>query len=138
MTETGNPNWWSRNWKWFVPVGCLSLILLFCAFIAVVFGAASGVMKSSDAYKEGLARAQASAAVTEALGTPVVTGWFTSGSVNVSGGSGEAHLEIPISGPKGKGTIYVEAAKSAGAWSYSKLEVAIAASGERIDLLDGS
>jgi hypothetical protein len=42
MTETGNPNWWSRNWKWFVPVGCLSLILLFCAFIAVVFGAASG------------------------------------------------------------------------------------------------
>jgi len=28
--------------------------------------------------------------------------------------------------------------KSAGAWSYSKLEVAIASSGERIDLLDGS
>ena len=130
-------NWWSRNWKWFVPVGCLSLILLFGAFIAVVLGAASGMMKSSDAYKEGLARAQASAAVTEALGTPIAPGWFTSGSVSVTGGSGEAHLEIPVSGPKSKGTIYVEATKSAGEWSYSKLEV-VTASGERIDLLDGS
>jgi len=130
-------NWWSRNWKWFVPVGCLSLILLFGAFIAVVLGAASGMMKSSDAYKEGLARAQASAAVTEALGTPIAPGWFTSGSVSVTGGSGEARLEIPISGPKSKGTIYVEATKSAGEWSYSKLEV-VTASGERIDLLDGS
>ena len=138
MTEASSPNWWSRNWKWFVPAGCLSLILLFGAFIAVVVGAASGMMKSSDAYKEGLARAQASAAVTEALGTPIAPGWFTSGSVNVSGGSGEAHLEIPISGPKGKGKIYVEATKSTGEWSYSKLEVVIAASGEHIDLLDGS
>ena len=121
-----------------MPAGCLSLILLFGAFIAVVVGAASGMMKSSDAYKEGLARAQASAAVTEALGTPIAPGWFTSGSVNVSGGSGEAHLEIPISGLKGKGKIYVEATKSTGEWSYSKLEVVIAASGEHIDLLDGS
>jgi hypothetical protein len=138
MTAVASPNWWSRNWKWFVPVGCLSLILIFCAFIAVVVGAASGMMKSSDAYKEGLARAQASTAVTEALGTPITPGWFTSGSVNVSGGSGDAHLEIPISGPKGKGKIYVEATKSAGDWSYSKLEVVIAASGEHLDLLDGS
>ena len=138
MPDSATPNWWTRNWKWFVPVGCLSLILIFCAFLAVVIGAASSMMKSSDAYKAGLARAQASAAVTEALGSPIAPGWFTSGSVNVSGGSGEAHLEIPISGPKGKGTIYVEATKSAGEWSYSKLEVAIAASGERIDLLDGS
>jgi hypothetical protein len=137
MTEPATPSWWSRHWKWFVPVGCLSLILLFCAFIAVVVGAASGMMKSSDAYKEGLARAQASAAVSEALGSPIAPGWFTSGSVNLSGGSGEAHLEIPISGPKGKGTLYVEATKSAGEWSYSKIEVVVAASGARIDLLDG-
>ncbi len=134
MNEIAAPSWWSRNWKWFVPVGCLSMILLFCAFIAVVFTAASGMMKSSDAYKAGLARAQASAAVTEALGSPIAPGWFTSGSVNLTGGSGEAHLEIPISGPKGKGTVYVEGTKSAGEWTYSKLEVVIAASGARIDL----
>lgn len=138
MNEPAKQNWWSRNWKWFVPVGCLSLILLFCAFVAVVFTAASGIMKSSDAYKAGLARAQASPAVSAALGSPIEAGWFASGSVNVTGPSGEAHLEIPISGPKGQGKVFVEATKSAGAWTYSKLEVLVEASGERIDLRDGS
>jgi len=138
MNEPATKNWWGRNWKWFVPVGCLSLILLLCAFVAFVATAASGMMKSSDAYREGLSRAQASAEVTDAVGSPVEAGWFTSGSVNVSGSTGEAHLEIPISGSKGKGKIFVEATKSAGEWHYSKLEVLVLSSGERIDLLDGS
>jgi len=30
-------NWWSRNWKWFVPTGCLTLILLFSLFLALIF-----------------------------------------------------------------------------------------------------
>jgi len=42
--------------------------------------------------------------------------------------------EIPISGPKGKGTIYVEARKSAGHWSFLKLFVEVGVDGERIDL----
>jgi len=138
MNETATPNWWGRNWKWFVPVGCLSMILLFCAFLAVVFGAASGMMKSSDAYKHALALAEASPAVTEALGSPIHPGWFTSGSIKTTGATGEAQLEIPISGPKGKGKIYVEGTKSAGEWTYSKLDVLVEASGERIDLNDGS
>ena len=55
-------------------------------------------------------------------------------NTNVNGGSGDADLSIPISGPKGKATIYAVAKKSAGEWSYSKLAVKIDSSGETIDL----
>ena len=52
----------------------------------------------------------------------------------MNGGSGNADLTIPISGPKGKGTLYVVATKSAGEWTYSKLVVKIDSTGETIDL----
>jgi Cytochrome oxidase complex assembly protein 1 len=56
----------------------------------------------------------------------------------VNGASGESNLAIPISGPKGKGTVYVSAIKSLGQWSYSGLVVEVAQTRERIDLLQRS
>ena len=60
---------------------------------------------------------------------------FLSGNINVNGPSGEAKIEIPIHGPKAKGTIYVEATKSAGKWNYSLMQVAVEGEDTRIDLL---
>ena len=127
--------WWSRNWKWFVPTGCcLTPLVLGGAFLAFLVLVVFGAMKQSDAYKMAVARAKADPRVTSALGTPIDEGWFMSGKTNVNGGSGDADLSIPISGPKGKGTIYAVATKSAGEWTYSKLEVKIDSTGETIDL----
>src|SRR4030095_2333626 len=69
-----------------------------------------------------------------ALGTPIKEGLVPSGKTNVEGSSGEADLAIPISGPKGKATIYAVATKSGGEWNFSKLSVAIEG-GETIDLV---
>lgn len=135
------PGWWSRNWKWAVPVGgcggCLAFVLIGAIFFSTIFFAIFGAMKSSDVYKTALARAQSNSAVLEALGSPIKDGLLVSGSTNVNGASGQADLAIPISGPRGKGTIYVAATKSAGEWNYSRLEVEIDATKERIDLLAG-
>jgi hypothetical protein len=90
-------------------------------------------MKSSDVYKTALARAKADPRVQQALGSDIHEGMFTSGKTNVTGPSGDADLSIPISGSKGKATIYVVATKSAGEWQYSKLTVKTD-SGEEIDL----
>ncbi len=128
-------NWWSRNWKWLVPSGCLTILLLFAIFVFAIISFAFGIMKSSDVYKDTLVKVSADPAVIEALGSPIKDGLFFSGSTNVNGASGEANLAIPISGPKGKGTIYVVAEKSAGLWNYSILAVEIAKTKERIDLL---
>jgi Cytochrome oxidase complex assembly protein 1 len=100
----------------------------------IVFSA----IKSTDPYKDALARAKMHPAVIEALGSPIKEGFFVSGNTNVNGASGDANLAIPISGPKGKGTIYAKATKSLGRWSYSDLVVEIQATGKRIDLLKGA
>ena len=128
------PGWWTRNWKWFVPTGCLSILALGAGFLFLIFFAVFATLKSSDTYKTALATAKADSRVAGALGSPINDGFFISGSTNVSGASGKSDLSIPISGPKAKGTIYVVATKEAGEWSYSKLVVEVDKSGERIDL----
>lgn len=128
------PGWWSRNWKWFVPVGCLTLILLFCLFLALIFGVVMTSMKSSDAYKQAVATARANPVVVEKLGTPIKEGFFVTGNINVQNNSGDADLTIPISGPKGKAVIHAVARKSVGKWEYSRLTVAIEGQPE-LDLL---
>ncbi|PYJ91413.1 MAG: hypothetical protein DMF42_00455 [Verrucomicrobia bacterium] len=135
VSPTPRPNWWKRNWKWFVPVGCFSIAVLFVAFVAAVVLIVFSAVKSTDVYKDALTRAKAHPAVIEALGSPITEGFLLSGNTNVNGASGEANLSIPVSGPKGKGTIYVAATKSLGRWNYSGLVLEIAKTDQRIDLL---
>ena len=127
-------NWWTRNWKWFVPTGCLTLLALFAAFVILILVIAFSAMKSTDVYKDALGKAKTNAAVINALGAPIKDGFFVSGNTNVNGASGESNLAIPISGPKGKGTIYLKAEKSLGRWNYLDLVVEIQKTEERIDL----
>ncbi len=129
-------SWWQRNWKWFVPVGCLGLLVLFTGFIALIVSVVFGILKSSEVYQVALDAARSEPAVEMALGTPIEEGLFVMGNINVSGSSGNADLAIPISGPEDEGTIYAVAEKSAGQWAFSILEVEIKTTGERIDLLE--
>jgi hypothetical protein len=137
MQPPSPPGWWARNWKWFAPVGCLTLIALVAAFVACFILLVLGSMKSTDGYKLALQKAQNDPRVQQRLGTPIEDGLFVSGSVKVSGSSGKADLTIPISGPKGKGTIYVDATKFAGEWKFNRLEVGFDGGGEpkTVDLL---
>ncbi|MCD6406177.1 MAG: hypothetical protein J7M19_10155 [Planctomycetes bacterium] len=135
MNQIPRKNRRSQNRKWFVPVltvGAIVVSVGFCIGIAYLF---FGLMKSSNAYKGAVARASESSAVTAMLGSPVKAGFFLSGNISLSGSSGQADLAIPISGPKGKGVIYVEATKSAGKWTFTKLAVRIKDSRQHIDLL---
>ena len=136
MDQKHEKNWWNRNWKWFVPVGCLGSLILFVGFIALIVCLVFGMMKSSDVYKQALAKAKARPAVQATIGTPIEEGLLITGNINVSGPSGQANLSIPISGPDGKATIYLVAAKSAGQWSFSTLVVEIKQTRQRIDLLE--
>ena len=103
-----------------------------CGLLAFLF--ATGIMKQSDAYKIALARAQANPVVIEAIGSPISQTGIVSGNSNVSGAVGEANLSIPLSGPKGKATLYVVAKKSADTWFFQTMVVKIEKTGERIDL----
>ena len=135
------PSWFRRNWKWFVPVGCVLPLLACVGFVVAIVAVVFGAIKSSDVYTQALERARSSEEVQAALGTPVEDGWFVSGSININGSSGNADFAIPLSGPNGSATMYVVATKSADRWRFSTLDVAVDDSAERIDLLadsDGS
>lgn len=130
------PSWWQRNWKWFVPTGCATIVVLFGAFAATVFFFASSMMTSSDAYADALAAIRTHPDVIEAIGTPIEPDGFTGGSIKTTPSSGNADLRIPVAGPKGKATIYVVATKSAGEWAMRTLVVELE-DGTRINLLGG-
>lgn len=128
-------SWFGRNWKWLLLVVFLTFALLVMAVFLLIMGA----MRSSDVAKEAVARAQGSRALVQRLGTPINEGWVISGSINVAaGGTGDADLAVPVTGPQGKATLYVTARKSGGTWNYSQMQAAIEGTGERIDLLAAS
>lgn len=131
-----NKNWFSRNWKWFVPAGCIGIIILFILigllFIIMIFS----FLKSSEAYQDALSIAQNHPEVQEALGYPIKDSFFVQGNIHTSGQSGNADYTIPVKGPLGQGTIYVQASKSSGIWTYSVLIIEIKESGQRINLLE--
>ena len=108
------------------------LFLVGCAL--AVFFFAIGLLKRTDAYKTALARAQENPAVIEAIGSPISQTGIVSGNSNVNAATGEADLSIPLRGPKGKATLYVEAKKSADIWYFQTMVAKIEKTEERIDL----
>ena len=134
MDLTTEKNWWQRNWKWLVPTAG-GIILLFVICIVLAFIALFGGLRSSEVYQTALKEAQSNPDVVRVLGEPVEPGWWVSGSIEVSGPTGQADLTIPISGPKDSGTLYVIAQKTAGQWQFVTLEVAVGGQDERINLL---
>ena len=108
---------------------------IFTGFVALIVTVVFGMLKSSDVYKDALARAKADPAVEMALGSPIDAGLLVMGNIKISGASGKADLAIPISGPDDEATLYVVAEKSAGRWTFLTLVVDIASTGQRIDLL---
>jgi hypothetical protein len=128
-------SYFDQNWKWIVPLVVLGGVLILTVFVGGIFLAIFGTMKSSDPYKMAVARARANQEVVAALGSPIAEEWFVSGNINWSGTRGDASLEIPIYGPKGKGRIYLDASKRGGDWTFSELKVKIAERKFLIDLL---
>jgi hypothetical protein len=127
--------WTQRNWTWFVPVLVAGCLVLMAAFVAGIAAAVFASIRSSAPYAEAVARARSSPAVVEALGEPVATRWWVTGSIHVTNREGSARLAVPIRGPRGKGMVLLEADKRDGAWRYSLLEVAVDGVPQRIDLL---
>lgn len=140
MPPPQRPGWWSRNWKWFVPVSLVSLLVFGGLVIALIFTVVMGSIKGSVPYTRAMAQAKSDPALVAELGTPIEAGWFVTGSISTSSGSGShADLSIPISGPKGSGTLHVVALKSPFAaetndWKITVLEAKVDGRSEVINL----
>ena len=108
--------------KWGL-IGCGVVVVLIAAFCAVLMIFVFGAMKRSHVYKGAVERAQNDPRVKAALGEPIETGWWVSGSVHVESGSGNAEMTIPLSGPKGNGRLHAIATYDGSKWTYETLTV---------------
>ncbi len=129
-------SWWDRRWKAVVALSVIAAILAAGGFIALLFSLTFGVMRESGAYRQAVAAARANHTVVEMLGTPIEEGYFVMGEIELGRDRGYANLTIPISGPRAKATIYVEADKVGADWSFRALEVVVQDTGEWIHLGD--
>lgn len=131
------PGWFGRNWKWFVPVGCVTVLLLAVGVAAVIGYGVLGMYENSSLAvpkRDALAAAQASPAVKQALGEPMEMGFMMSGTISVNDDRGQADVSYPIHGPRGKGRVKLVGELEDGRWVYSVLEAQIQGQPAPIDL----
>lgn len=119
--------------KWAL-IGCLAAIVIGLLGIAAIVVIVFGAIKSTDAYKGARDRAQRDPRVMAVLGTPMETGIWVIGNVNVDANGGNADFEFPISGPRGEARVRAVATRDLSGWRYSLLTVT-PRNGAPIDLL---
>ena len=137
MEAQKQKSWWGRNWPWVLPVGgCLTVILLFVFGIGAIFFGVSKALKNSTPYEYAVDLATNHPIVVENLGEPVETDGMLSGNISLDSSGGDVDFTIPLSGPKGKGSLVVTGEKIEGNWVYEALYVLIKETNEQINLLD--
>ncbi len=119
-----------------MPSGCLVTLAILAGGIAVVIHLAFSMLKNSEPYAFALELAQENPEVQAALGTPIEAGYLATGRIDLENDTGEAAINIPISGPIGSGIIYLEGEKIDGKWTYTTLVVELDETLERIRLAD--
>lgn len=117
-------SWWSRNWAWVLPMGCLGLLLSCGCLGALLAGLAFKNFSDSNVVTEAVSRVRQSPEARELLGEPIQTGklWGIQGSMETHNGEGSARLTIPMQGSKASGRLRVEAYKrDADTWTFTEL-----------------
>ena len=120
--------------RWLL-IGCGGFILLVVLGFAGLFGFIFAAFRNSDVVQTAVRTAAADTRVTAALGTPLKVGWMISGAINEENGGGNAKLTVPINGPNGSGTLYVEATRESKKWTYQTLDAELPGQGGRIHLV---
>ncbi len=138
VPEPVTRSWLDRHAGWKIPLGCLIVILLLCAFAAVIFTILDVSFRNSTVYKEALARAGRSPEIINRIGEPLRPGRVVQGQLNVSGSTGTANMRIPITGPRGKAAIVLDARKVDGTWVFRSLEVQFEGQSDTVNLLEGA
>lgn len=118
-----------RSWAKWGFIIFTAFVTLIAAMIFVIVTA----VKNTEIYKLSSHAVQQSELVIQELGSPLSTG-FPKGSVQISGPTGKADISFSVEGPKGSGTVYIDAFMDMGRWKLNRMELEVEKTGKRIDL----
>jgi hypothetical protein len=129
-------SWWSRNWKWAVPVGCMGLLASCCGLTLLAGALGWSTITNNPASTQALEIAKADSEVQAVLGTPIETSpWKQQSALSYNNGQSTARSTIELDGPKADGVLRMEAVKVNDEWTYRVLQVEVPGR-EPIDLRD--
>ncbi len=129
------PSWWKRNWKWVVPVGgCLTAIILVVILVSSLFFGVTKMMQGSQPYEYAFELINQDEELIGILGTPIEKDGMVQGNINWINGNKSAKMTIPIAGPKGTGTLYIDATGKGETWNYHEIRVEVA--DQELDFLE--
>lgn len=117
-----------------VLIGCLGAVGAVVLSCAGIIGAGAYSLTHIEPVVQGIELVEQDERVVERLGTPIEAGWALEGEVNVDGDKGYANVRVPISGPKGSGTLRLEAGSLNDNWNFR--ELVVITGGSRFDVLD--
>lgn len=132
LPPPGPPATDSGCWKGAV-IGCVALLLVAVFGIAGILFFVFSAIRNNQVFSEAMRRVRTNPQVTARLGTPIESGWLVNGNLSIKNSKGQAHLSIPIHGPRGGAVLYLDAFKESNHWRYTRLEVE--GGGPPIDLL---
>uniref|UniRef100_B8HQS1 Uncharacterized protein n=1 Tax=Cyanothece sp. (strain PCC 7425 / ATCC 29141) TaxID=395961 RepID=B8HQS1_CYAP4 len=110
------------GWKISI-VPAISFPLMVISIGASIFFLVMNFISSSAPYEMAVNQVKNNPLVFEQFGKPIAIGWITTGNIETSNDRGLACLQIPVSGSKASGVIYVDAVRQDGEWKFRQLFV---------------
>lgn len=108
----------SKSGKALVAAG---IVVTFALYIGALSFGIEDMTRSTGIYKIAMNYARNSPCVASVLGTPATPDRGTEGSWEENSRTGKADIEIPLHGPKDKGSLVVHAKKLDGVWNINSL-----------------
>ena len=122
--------WWKRNWKWFVPV-CGILLIIMSIFISSGMGGIgvdlAQAYSDNELYENALEKVKSNQKVNELLGTiePIDKFAILEGNVHYTNENLTVNSSIRLKGTKGKARMDITANKINNEWEYKIINVRI-------------
>jgi hypothetical protein len=132
--------WWNRNWKWFLPILLLFLILFSFILSSTIEGNLTDIAQAysdNSLYEKAIEKAKGNKRVLEVIGKiePIDQFAILEGNAIYYNNNNSVSLSIRIKGSKGKGKMDISAEKNGTAWNYKKINIRIKGSKEEIQII---
>jgi TRAP-type uncharacterized transport system fused permease subunit len=123
-------SWWKRNWKWFLPISGLIVILIVIFFSSGMSGAVTNLAQAyadTELYENAFENVKNDQRATELLGEiePIDKLAILEGSVEYSDDNKTVNTSIRITGEKLVARMEKTATRINNKWNYKKINVRI-------------
>jgi hypothetical protein len=138
---TERKNWFSKNWKWFLPLALISILIF---TVVITSTSKNDLTNIAQAYTEtalfekAIEKANKNKRVLQTLGViqPIDKMAILEGNTIYTNNNKTVVLSVRIKGTRANGKIDISAYKKEREWNYTKISVRVKKTKEEIKILN--